>query len=104
MKRILTTILLSLFMVACSTDDAPTTPKPTNQIVTCNCYKVLEYNDYTYNWSTGQGSSTGWYFVLNVANSASTDCTTNGAILTLQTYTNTNNTLTRYSRHRTVCN
>ena len=104
MKRILLLVTLAIGIMACSTDDAPTTPTPINQIATCNCYKVLEYNDYTYNWNTGQGSSTGWYFVLNVANSNSTDCTTNGVILPLQTYTNTNNTLTRYSRHRTVCN
>jgi hypothetical protein len=67
MKRILLLVTLAIGMMACSTDDAPTTP-PINQIATCNCYKVLEYNDYTYNWNTGQGSSTGWYFVLNVAN------------------------------------
>jgi hypothetical protein len=101
MKRILLLVTLAIGMVSCSTEDAPTTQTTP---VDCNCYKVLEYNDYTYNWSTGQGSSTGWYFVLNVANSNSTDCTTNGVILPLQTYTNTNNTLTRYSRHRTVCN
>ncbi|WP_396195916.1 hypothetical protein [Flavobacterium sp.] len=101
MKKILLLVTLAIGMVACSTDEVPT---PTTQLVYCNCYKVLEYNDYTYNWNTGQGSSTGWYFVLNVVNSTSTDCTTNGVILPLQTYTNTNNTLTRYSRHRTVCN
>jgi hypothetical protein len=96
MKRILLLVTLAIGMMACSTDDAPTTPTPAQ---TCNCDKVFERNTLTL--TNGIWVPSGWVLVNNSYPNFTTDCSLDGQTSNEQSQGNGQTTV--LTRFRIIC-